>query len=122
DLLQESGGVMSTRRAFLAGMGGAAATLLAPHAPATQAQPASAIRRGGTFIESINWTYPTLDPHLSSQPFMAGFEAMYNTLVRFELADQRTGEQKVVGDLADSWEQPDARTIVFKLKQGVTFH
>ena len=93
-----------------------------PGAPAPLAQPASAIKRGGTFVESINWTYPSLDSHLSSQPFMAGFEAMYNTLVRFELADPRTGEQKVVGDLAESWEQPDAKTMVFKLRQGVTFH
>ena len=110
---------MTTRREFLGGVGGAGLAMLASHAPAV-AQPA--IRRGGTFVESINWTYPTLDAHLSSQPFMAGFEAMYNTLVRFELADAKTGEQKVVGDLADSWEQPDAKTIVFKLKPGVTFH
>ena len=73
-------------------------------------------------MESFNWTYPSLDPHLSSQPFMAGHEAMYNTLVRFELADPKTGEQKVVGDLAESWEQPDPKTLIFKLRQGVTFH
>jgi peptide/nickel transport system substrate-binding protein len=103
-------------------MGGAAAALLASRAPAALAQPAPAIKRGGTFVESINWTYPSLDSHLSSQPFMAGFEAMYNTLVRFELADPKTGEQKVVGDLAESWEQPDPKTIVFKLRQGVVFH
>ena len=108
-----------TRRSFVAGLGGATLGLLAPHAAA---QTASAIKRGGTFVESINWTYPSLDPHLSSQPFMAGHEAMYNTLVRYELADAKTGEQKVVGDLAESWEQPDAKTLIFKLRQGVTFH
>jgi hypothetical protein len=37
----------------------------------------------------------------SLPPFMAGFEAMYDALVRLELADPKTGEQKVVGDLAD---------------------
>ena len=111
-----------SRRSLLTGMGGAAAALLASRAPAALAQPAPAIKRGGTFVESINWTYPSLDSHLSSQPFMAGFEAMYNTLVRFELADPKTGEQKVVGDLAESWEQPDAKTMIFKLRQGVTFH
>ena len=108
-----------TRRAFVAGLSGAAIGLLASHASAQQA---SAIKRGGTFVESFNWTYPSLDPHLSSQPFMAGHEAMYNTLVRFELADPKTGEQKVVGDLAESWEQPDPKTLIFKLRQGVTFH
>src|SRR5215813_3130642 len=111
----------STRRSFLSGLGGASLALLAPRVPAS-AQTAQAIRRGGTFVESINWTYPNLDSHLSSQPFMAGYEAMYNTLVRFELADPKTGEQKVVGDLAESWEQPDTKTMIFKLRQGVTFH
>jgi ABC-type transport system substrate-binding protein len=111
----------SSRRSFLAGLGGAGAALLAFRAPVATAQP-SAIRRGGTFVQSINWTYPSLDPHLSSQPFMAGHEAMYNTLVRYELADPKTGEQKIVGDLAESWEQPDPKTLIFKLRQGVAFH
>ena len=34
----------------------------------------------------------------------------------------RKPEQKLVGDLAESWEQPDLSTIVFKLRSGVTFH
>src|SRR5262245_15887378 len=111
-----------TRRSLLTSVGGAAAALIASRAPGAMAQPASAIKRGGTFVESINWTYPNLDSHLSSQPFMAGYEAMYNTLVRFEVVDAKTGEQKVVGDLAESWEQPDPKTMLFKLRQGVTFH
>src|SRR5262245_49705158 len=110
-----------TRRSLLTGLG-ATAALVASRSSAAMAQPATAIKRGGTFVESINWTYPNLDSHLSSQPFMAGYEAMYNTLVRFELVDQKTGEQKVVGDLAESWEQPDTKTMIFKLRQGVTFH
>ena len=55
-----------TRRSLLTGMGGATAALLTSRAPVALAQPTSAIRRGGTFVESINWTYPTLDAHLSS--------------------------------------------------------
>jgi ABC-type transport system substrate-binding protein len=112
-----------TRRAFLAGVGGAGSmALFGSRVPEGLAQTAPAVKRGGTFVESINWTYPTMDSHLSSQPFMAGYEAMYNTLVRFELADQKTGEQKVVGDLAESWEQPDPKTLLFKLRPGVAFH
>ncbi len=111
-----------SRRSLLAGLGSGAIALAQPRVRAASAQPASAIKRGGTFVESINWTYPNLDSHLSSQPFMAGYEAMYNTLVRFELVDAKTGEQKVVGDLAESWEQPDPKTMIFKLRQGVAFH
>ncbi len=94
-----------------------AATAAAP-APT---QPAAAIKRGGTVVQSINWTYPTLDSHLTTITYMTGYENLYNSLVRFEL-DPKTGEQKVVGDLAESWEQPDAKTFIFKLKQGVKFH
>src|SRR5262249_10816131 len=64
-LLREGGRPMNessslpsvSRRSLLATMGGAAAALLASRAPAALAQPAPAIKRGGTFVESINWTY-----------------------------------------------------------------
>src|SRR5262245_7284976 len=108
-----------SRRALVAGLGGVTLGVLGSRA---FAQPASAIKRGGTFVEPINWTYPCLDPQLSRHRSMAGHEAMYKSLVRYELADAKTGEQKIVGDLAESWEQPDAKTLVFKLRQGVTFH
>ena len=106
---------------YCAGMGSATAALLASRAPVALAQPASAIRRGGTFVESINWTYPTLDAHL--EPAVHGrLRGHVQHLGTLRVGDPKTGEQKVVGDLADSWEQPDAKTIVFKLKPGVTFH
>ncbi|HEY8476236.1 MAG TPA: ABC transporter substrate-binding protein, partial [Chloroflexota bacterium] len=102
-----------------------AATQPTPGAkPAVQAtaKPAEAIKRGGTVVQAINWTYPTMDPHLTTIHYNVGYEAMYNGLVRFELVDPKTWEHKVVGDLAESWEQPDAKTVVFHLKKGVTFH
>ncbi|MHB1007541.1 MAG: ABC transporter substrate-binding protein [Chloroflexota bacterium] len=92
-------------------------------APGATAQPAAATpKRGGTVIETINWTYPTLDPHLTSIQYLPGYEAMYNGLVQFQLVDPNTWEHKIVPDLADSWNQPDPKTIEFKLKQGVKFH
>ena len=94
--------------------------------PATEAKPAAktdaAVKRGGQLVQAINWTYPTMDPHLSSIQYMAGYQGLYNGLIEFELVDPRTWEHKVVGDLAESWEQPDPQTAIFKLKQGVTFH
>jgi peptide/nickel transport system substrate-binding protein len=87
------------------------------------AQPARSIKRGGTLVASSIWTYPTLDPHISSMGAnLIGFDALYNNLVRLELVDPRTWEHKVVGDLAESWEQPDSSTLLFTLKSGITFH
>jgi peptide/nickel transport system substrate-binding protein len=95
--------------------------------PAADAKPAAKPaegqpKRGGQVVQAINWTYPTMDPHLSSIQYMVGYKGLYNGLVKFELVDAKTWEHKVVGDLAESWEQPDPQTAIFKLKQGVTFH
>ena len=111
-----------TRREFLASSAAASLPLLA--SPAWAAQPATAApRRGGTLVASTPWTYPTMDPHLSTMGTdMLGCGAMFNGLVRLQLVDAKTWEHKLAGDLAESWQQPDLSTIVFKLKSGVTFH
>ena len=100
----------------------AAATVAAK--PAATPAPASraTIKRGGTLIHSTFTTYTTMDPHLNASFLNPGYDAIYNGLVRFELVDAKTGQHKVVGDLAESWEQADPTTLVFKLKQGVVFH
>ncbi|MFN8523674.1 MAG: ABC transporter substrate-binding protein [Chloroflexota bacterium] len=93
--------------------------------PAADAKPAAStepVKRGGQLVQAINWTYPHMDPHLSSIQYMMGYEGLYDSLVRFELVDPKTWDFKVVGNLATSWEQPDPQTAIFKLKQGVKFH
>ena len=57
------------------------------------------------------------DPHLdygASSSYLQG--NVYDTLVEY---DERG---RFRGALAESWEQPDNKTYVFKLRQGVTFH
>lgn len=116
-----------TRRRFLKVSAMTAVPLLAPGPLRAAAQAASAtapvaIRRGGTIVAARQFPVPTLDPHLSNDAAVPVLESIYNSLVRFELVNPKTWEHKVVGDLAESWEQPDPRTYIFKLKQGVTFH
>src|SRR6266571_3456403 len=127
-----------TRRQFAVASILAASTSLmaacAPAPPAPTAPPAAApttvapaasgaqVKRGGTLIHSTFTTYTTMDPHLNASFLNPGYDAIYNGLVRFELVDPKTGQHKVVGDLAESWEQSDPTTLVFKLKQGVVFH
>ena len=110
-----------------AASGQSAAKPAAEAKPATETKPApkpteGQPKRGGQVVQAINWTYPTMDPHLSSIQYMVGYKGLYNGLVKFELVNPSTWEHKVVGDLAESWEQPDPQTAIFKLKQGVTFH
>jgi len=63
-----------------------------------------------------------MDPQLTQSINHVFYDAVYNGLVRLELEDSQTGKFKIVGSLAESWEQPDARTIIFNLRQGVKFH
>ena len=99
---------------------GAIQSLLAAGGPAMAAT-AGQVKRGGTLTHAINWTVPSMDPHISTLPQHALNENAYEGLVRLR-ADPKTWEQKVVGVLAESWKSPDAKTIVFKLRQGVQFH
>jgi peptide/nickel transport system substrate-binding protein len=98
------------RRAFLGGAVGAAGLL--PFA-ARAAEAGTPLRAAMTGFTLIN----TLDPgKAAANPEFFVIWGMFNTLVKFD------AQMNVVGDLAESWSNPDPLTWEFKLHQGVTFH
>ena len=73
--------------------------------------------RGGTLRVGLNQEHKTLDPHLSVQfPERYALYAIFNTLVAMDENGQ------IVPELAESWELPDDRTYVLRLRKGVKFH
>ncbi len=87
--------------------------LFAPHPGALADTP----KPGGTLRYGTVTEVSSLDPHLYvGSAWKVLMEALYNTLVGF---DQ---DAELVPELAESVETPDARTFVFKLRPGITFH
>ena len=101
------------RRGFLAGSVALAGLTQLPRA--AQAQP----QKGGTFRLSVNQggTSDTLNPAEASgsQQIMVGW-ALRNNLTEIG------SDNKLKPELATSWSSDDAKTWVFRLRQGVTFH
>ncbi len=87
-------------------------------APAVAQPAAGGAKRGGSLKLALNQE-PTagLDPQLSS-PMVSQhhFEQVYEQL----LVTQPDGS--ITNGLAESWEQTDPRTYVFKLRKGVKWH
>lgn len=92
------------------------------NAPDLKATP----RRGGTLRYSTHVTPPSLDPVKSASYESANiYTPVYNRLVRgaygTELQPYNPWRLKITGDLAESWEHPDASTYILKLRQGVKY-
>jgi peptide/nickel transport system substrate-binding protein len=84
---------------------------------AAAAKPADGIRKGGTLRVGLYSDPGGLDPHiLATKASSQVFKSVYNTLVGLD-ADLR-----LVPELAESWETPDPKTYVLKLRKGVKFH
>ena len=84
-----------------------------PTQPAAQGQPV----RGGTLRVGLDVDADTLDPRLTKNT--SGFrvkELAFNGLVAIN------PDYSAVPDLAEKWENPDQKTWVFHLRQGVKFH
>src|SRR5215471_16639581 len=89
-------------------------------APTMAARPASAQttpKKGGTLRVGFYLEASTMDPHLSgSKVDRQIYHNIYEPLVTL---DTKLG---IKPGLAESWQQPDAKTVIFKLRHGVKFH
>ncbi|HEY1295684.1 MAG TPA: ABC transporter substrate-binding protein, partial [Chloroflexota bacterium] len=105
----------------------AAKPTTAPAAAPTQAaaaaqptQPAAAAgqgQRGGTLRAGLDVDADTLDPRLTKNTSGGRIkEAAFNGLVAI------SPDYSPVPDLAEKWDNPDDKTWVFHLRQGVKFH
>jgi len=74
-------------------------------------------KKGGTLRVGFYIEAQTMDPHLSGSKIdRQVYHNIYEPLVTL---DTRLG---VKPGLAESWTQPDPKTLVFKLRRGVKFH
>src|SRR5215471_20985552 len=89
-------------------------------APTMAARPASAQttpKKGGTLRVGFYLEASTMDPHLSgSKVDRQIYHNIYEPLVTL---DTKLG---IKPGLAESWQQADAKTVIFKLRHGVKFH
>src|SRR5215813_13723831 len=104
-----------SRRDFLllcAAASGAPLATFGPR-PAWAAEP----KKGGTLRVGFYIEAATMDPHFSGSKIdRQVYHNIYEPLVTL---DVKLG---IKPGLAESWQQPDPKTIVFKLRQGVKFH
>ena len=99
-----------TRRTFL--QLAAAGLATAPTLAAADTPKKGGTLRVGFYIEAV-----TMDPHLSgSKVDRQVYHNIYEPLLTLDT------KLNVKPGLAESWSQPDARTLVFKLRRGVKFH
>src|SRR3954462_2654915 len=87
---------------------------LAPGVPAAWAQ---APKKGGTLRVGFYVEAATMDPHLSGSK--VDRQVYHNVFEPLVTLDNKLG---IKPGLAESWTQPDNKTIVFKLRRNVKFH
>jgi peptide/nickel transport system substrate-binding protein len=87
--------------------------------PITTTKPPVVGKPGGTFIIGVEKDEPSLDPLFAQAGVAADTvqNAIYETLVVYDFQ-----MKEIVPRLAESYEQVDDLTYVFKIRQGVKFH
>lgn len=88
----------------------------APSAPAA-ASNASGPKKGGTLRVGLGVDVATLDPHLSGSKIDR--QVYHNVYDPLFVLDEKLGIQP---NLAESFQTPDPKTLVLKLRSGVKFH
>ena len=111
----------TSRRNFLRWCAAASGALTPVVAPGLRGTPLAvaqtAPRRGGTLRVGFYIEAATMDPHLSGSKIdRQVYHNLYDPLL---VLDVKLGLQP---GLAESWTQPDGKTLVFKLQRGVKFH
>jgi len=84
---------------------------------ATQATSAGAPKKGGTIKAEINSDIANLDPLASA--LLVDRQVLYNLYDSLVAIDMSL---KIIPALAESWQTPDPKTYIFKLRQGVKYH
>jgi ABC-type transport system substrate-binding protein len=92
-----------------------------PAAAAPTAAPTAKIKRGGTVRFAEQSPYNTLDMLLNTAASPAAGRLLFDSLLAAE-QDQKTGEWKVIPELATAWEWKDTKTLNITLRKGVKFH
>src|SRR3982751_6656711 len=106
---------MVTRREFVAAC--AVASGVAVVGPRPRRAAADTPKKGGTLRVGFYIEAATMDPHLSgSKVDRQVYHHIYEPLVTLAV------KAGITPGLAESWQQPDPRTLVFKLRRGVKFH
>lgn len=113
---------LSRRDLLKAGGAGLAATAVGPFILSRSAGAATP-KPGGEF-RFRGYTPPHFDPQLTaSYTTMINLSFTHGRLLKHKAGpDVKPGTFEIVGDLADSWSQPDDKTHVFKLRRGVKWH
>src|SRR5581483_2392700 len=101
-----------------ANTGGQVGALTATVVPLAPGANASNVKKGGTFVVLNGGEPRTLDPYFDTFPYCTAIaDNVYNGVLKFT-----PDLTKIVPDLAAGMpEQPDDKTYIFKITQGVKF-
>src|SRR6202030_1314607 len=85
--------------------------------PAATGATAGAPKKGGTMRVALTVDVTLLDPIMSGSKLdRQVYHNLYDPLL---VLDEKLGIQP---NLAESWQTPDPKTLILKLRQGVKFH